>query len=827
MSEPANPLQGPRIAEVLASASWKHALFTTYTLSLSYFESEILRPLLRGGCSDIWLVADVVGYRASLLERHSARIGQDYRLIPAALPDGVFHAKCIYLCGESEDVLLVGSGNVTFSGHGRNLEAFEAFSSAESPWLFEEFALFLESLGSRPDIQFACSEWVDDFAEHARRVARRDGGTTKPPISLVHSLDEPVSSQLFDVLAPYGSCMRATLMSPYHDADGEGAKSIIASLSPAEVDIAVTSRNDESAFPFAKAATWGIPVQPVRLEHRDTRFVHAKWYEFLFEDACLLLTGSINATRKALTTTGNVELGVLRVLKAGEGFLAWEQVGRPEYAPQARMRSGLGNTELVYASFDSTAQDRLRGQIVSLQPLSGTWQGCLVHADGDTLTFSAVVNAEGQFEVRERELEAFATLPSMQIVMSLADRTARGWVHNDMLLGMGTRGRLSAGALSRLVRRVGTDDDLQALLDYLSQQAETHLRLFEGAIGDKDGERSGERGEKRTVIVAIEELAPLEAVPSCTGEHGHSGDATGDSFQSIMAQLRRVLLGHGRSCNPAAMNGLDEKASEVPEDSPEKGLTAEETARHIGLVDFEVEMDRMIEDAEGRPQMRNGLLSMLLEVSMSMRLYRLNDRDGAHEFLSNWLGEASHFGTLDRETRSSLPQHVVTAAAILYLLGGTGGARAVLVTSLHDALETFYGGTVDWDHARSVLIADPQAGFATPLVGELEAHELRRALDRISATPTRRKQLDDMLARIARGEDVPSDWPIFQSPLGQKLWKALERPDPEKRVRRAAFQGSACAFDYYTFAPQEMAQFKRQRIGYCIHCHRFTVNTAI
>jgi len=44
---------GPSIAEIVQMRSWKHALLTTYTLSLSYFESEILRALLRGGCSDI------------------------------------------------------------------------------------------------------------------------------------------------------------------------------------------------------------------------------------------------------------------------------------------------------------------------------------------------------------------------------------------------------------------------------------------------------------------------------------------------------------------------------------------------------------------------------------------------------------------------------------------------------------------------------------------------------------------------------------------------------------------------------------------------------
>ena len=90
----------PSISDLIQMRAWKHALFTTYTLSLSYFESEILRPLLRAGCSDIWLIADAEGYRSSLLERCSMRVGQEYRLIPVALPDGVFHAKCAYLAGD-------------------------------------------------------------------------------------------------------------------------------------------------------------------------------------------------------------------------------------------------------------------------------------------------------------------------------------------------------------------------------------------------------------------------------------------------------------------------------------------------------------------------------------------------------------------------------------------------------------------------------------------------------------------------------------------------------------------------------------------------------
>ena len=55
----------PSISDIVQMCAWKHALFTIYTLSLSYFESEILRPLLRAGCSDVWLIADAEGYRSS------------------------------------------------------------------------------------------------------------------------------------------------------------------------------------------------------------------------------------------------------------------------------------------------------------------------------------------------------------------------------------------------------------------------------------------------------------------------------------------------------------------------------------------------------------------------------------------------------------------------------------------------------------------------------------------------------------------------------------------------------------------------------------------
>jgi len=153
----------------------------------------------------------------------------------------------------------------------------------------------------------------------------------------------------------------------------------------------------------------------------------------------------------------------------------WVSAPVPAFAAQKQMPSGLGNNEIAYASFDRTELDRLSGQLITLQPAAGLWQVRLVQADGHSLTQVAEVDENGRFAYRAKALEGFSQLPAVQIVMKLGDREARGWVHNDMLLGMSARRRLTAGALNRLMRWDAIDDDIQALLDYLSIQAEQHL----------------------------------------------------------------------------------------------------------------------------------------------------------------------------------------------------------------------------------------------------------------------------------------------------------------------------------------------------------------
>lgn len=111
---------------LVSAHPWQRVTFTTYALSLSFFEAVILDALIRGGGREAIILADVHGVRASLSEQGAQRVGKDYNVEPVSVSSGyAFHPKISVLWDEEECHVLVGSGNLTFNGWGGNVEFLE------------------------------------------------------------------------------------------------------------------------------------------------------------------------------------------------------------------------------------------------------------------------------------------------------------------------------------------------------------------------------------------------------------------------------------------------------------------------------------------------------------------------------------------------------------------------------------------------------------------------------------------------------------------------------------------------------------------------------
>ena len=813
---------GLSIAEIISARKWKQALFTTYTLSLSYFETEILPSLISAGCTDIWLIADAEGYRSSLLERRSTRVGHEYRLIPVALSHGIFHAKSMYLSGEEGDLLLVGSGNLTFAGHGRNLEVFEALEPEHHRSAFADFAAYLEAIRERTDIKNARPDWIDMFSKAARIASRGQDG----PARLLHSVTQPVISQLPVVLAEHGPCSSVTVMSPYHDSDGFAVERLSEALGGVPVAVTVQAAGS-SPFPFHKASSWLFPVKPVRPAIVDNRFAHAKIYEFCFPNHHVLITGSINATRRALTTINNIELGVIRRVPSDAPLLEWHDVDMPGFEAPEHMPSGLGMNEVVFASFDETDPGCLSGLILSLQTVAGTWTARLMRADGENLPFEVEVDARGHFTHESPALEPFSDFPALQIVMNHAGREARGWIHNEALLSLSGGHRRTALSLSRLLRRVGRADDIEVLLNYLSMHAENHLGIFDQPLPSSPD--AGERPSPAETVmsVSLEELAPIE-------EHSHpglsrplSGRDQINAFDLTIQRLRFLFLGSGQSRTREISVARDSAVAEEDIDhfDQDDQLTNSEREQR-GLSEFEDIIGELIAKAGNNPTRTRALLVLNLEVGMWIRLHRLADSDSAHQFLRSWLQLACSSARAESEKVTSLEQHIIAGAAIRFLLTGKDDKQGNAL-GLHDALERFYGG--DIDHQRILHDGIPHEGsvFSSDLLGKRATKDaLTEALNGIMAYPTTRQQLIRALELAGTGQPIPDDWTVFQSKIGADLRKALGTPNWEKRVQRSTGAREECAFDNYALSPDAAAKYRRYRIGVCIYCGGFSLNVS-
>ena len=111
---------------------FQSAIFTTYSINLYYLEQQVL-PLLAGkGIYYISILADS-NMLSEQLESMSSGIKSRQRTysINGMQSNGAFHPKLIFLAGDHSLLLLIGSGNLTSSGHGKNLEVWNAVYADE------------------------------------------------------------------------------------------------------------------------------------------------------------------------------------------------------------------------------------------------------------------------------------------------------------------------------------------------------------------------------------------------------------------------------------------------------------------------------------------------------------------------------------------------------------------------------------------------------------------------------------------------------------------------------------------------------------------------
>lgn len=111
------------------------AVITCYNFDPIFFESVYLPTLRRLGITNVVVLTDASMYDQLLSDAsyscHQVKMN-GYQLVRKENHyGGVFHSKVIMLFGMDEAALIVGSGNITFSGMSNNEEVWNAFQPRE------------------------------------------------------------------------------------------------------------------------------------------------------------------------------------------------------------------------------------------------------------------------------------------------------------------------------------------------------------------------------------------------------------------------------------------------------------------------------------------------------------------------------------------------------------------------------------------------------------------------------------------------------------------------------------------------------------------------
>lgn len=770
---------------VIESGQWKSALFTTYTLSLTYVESHVLPALHRSGCETLTILVDTSGYRDSLMEQRSRGVGRDYSVVPVRSTSGIFHPKLVYLeAKDGEDLLLVGSGNLTYPGHGGNIEVLEVLQASYAARAFIQCAEFFEELLRSDKVQIPDTAALAKTAVRLRFVSRDKADDGK--VQFIHSLLASGKQQLLNVANLIGSHWHELLvLSPYHHPSAKPVLDLAESLGVFKLIAGVPARKGEpSAFPFNEVRSRFPGLRIVApISGSKPRNLHAKWFEVRGEAATLVLTGSFNATTSSFDSKDNVECGVLRQLAVATAI--WEDVEEPEYSVGDFPKREDTKRPCLFALLAES--NVLQGLLMTAAP-AGIWSLTLESVEEVILSSDVEIGPDGQFKLRLGSLDT-SRLGTLQVVIARDNTIARGWVQIAQVLRLEARNRRLMDAVFRSASGNETSDDVQVLLDILAQEAS---RTIQFTLVPRSNSGKPTHGSQ-VVEVTGGQFANIPVDENSPNSSGHesllnalNAGAQGlDLLDALMAALLPRLgqkreEGRDKDRPPETVDPFRKQNSgkdRAERDDPgvqakvkkrERQVSQVYDALHKRLTELNDLLRRQPAASAALEKNKLRLLIVWLGTVLIHQVRELEDPDGALNFLGGiWLREVCSI-QLEREDKDWVARDVCgVAAACAYELHSVAEANSPLgstplqqdevrqamdpIRELRRRISAFFGPKFSPDEVVAMAkqwLEDPRA---TALVAE-QVDQAVNAFRDILSRPTEHQVLLNAVADGAESQ---------------------------------------------------------------------------
>ncbi|RUT78951.1 hypothetical protein [Ancylomarina longa] len=299
------------------------AILTSFSFNFHHFEYQVLKTLKHKWVTNVGVLvdSDMLDNSIGLTSGGLRQLTQSYS-VNGVKAKGAFHPKINFFIGDKEILMVMGSGNITPGGHGKNHETFTTFyaDSKDSPFL----PLLIETWQY---IQYL-STGIEGYSKERiiniipRNCDLLSESTIQPhsfvkvddqtEIALVYNSVSSAFSQLLRLL-PQDSIRLISIVCPYFDEGGDFLLNLLDKLPNATMQVYIPeefglpptnmAENDRASF-FA----WENTKRGEKDLNGGTEFkrkLHSKIFNFKSDENEYCLIGSANATMAAWGTESN------------------------------------------------------------------------------------------------------------------------------------------------------------------------------------------------------------------------------------------------------------------------------------------------------------------------------------------------------------------------------------------------------------------------------------------------------------------------------------------------------------------------------------------
>lgn len=525
--------------DLVSAHPWQRAAFTTYALSLSFFEAVILDALVRGGGSSQPLIlADVRGVSESLSEQGAHRVGKDYDVEPVAVRGGVFHPKITVLASGDECHVLVGSGNLTFNGWGGNCEVIEHLHPGFASDAIADVADFFERLPASERIRQGAGDQCLATATVLRRAVQ--GRPRNGDVRLLHNLQASLTDQIAAAAGELGGAQRLVIAAPFWDS-GAALDHLCQSLG---IDEASIHAHAKGSVEGTIGANWPrqsvVAVHAVRAAPMDgaterDRPLHAKIFEILCRRGRLIVSGSANGTRAGLDQGGNVEASVLRIQR--EPVVGWRLTPAERPEPQGSFDAADDKVSNRAGVLRAVLEgDEVVGEVLTPN-MNGSVLVFHLAAIGPELLGETELDDESRFRFAAPGLERWSWRGGRLVIrVTHGDgRSAEGFVSVASFAEIARRGGIVTRRLFAVIFGSETPEDVNAIMSWL---LEDPRRLLMGT-GATQGGGETKDAEDSEQLIPVAALHGDFAQAIATAETGGSGQQHWSRFlDQVLAAFR-------------------------------------------------------------------------------------------------------------------------------------------------------------------------------------------------------------------------------------------------------------------------------------------------